>query len=58
MHIFHMFSYKSLASGALILEILVIADNKHMDFFADVTNIFHIFPSMYNTKLYRDTNRE
>ena len=26
--IFHMFSYKSLAPGALILGIIVIADNK------------------------------
>ena len=27
---FHMFSYKSLASGALVLVITVIADNKLM----------------------------
>ena len=31
MNIFHMFSYKSLASGALIIEIIVIADNKPME---------------------------
>ena len=31
-NIFHMFSYKSLASDALILEIVVIADNEPMDF--------------------------
>ena len=29
--IFRMFSYKSLASGAFILESIVIADNKLMD---------------------------
>ena len=29
---FHMFSYESLASGALFLGIIVIADNKSMDF--------------------------
>ena len=29
--IFHMFSYKSLASGALILGVIVIADMKPMD---------------------------
>ena len=32
MNIFHIFFYKSLASGALILEIMIIADNKPMDF--------------------------
>ena len=31
-HIFHMFFYSLLALGALILEIIVIADNKPMDF--------------------------
>ena len=31
--IFHMFSYKSLASCALISRIIVIADNKPMDLF-------------------------
>ena len=30
-YIFHMFSYKYLASGALIWGIIVIADNKPMD---------------------------
>ena len=29
--IFHMFSYSSLASGALVLVIIVIADNKPME---------------------------
>ena len=29
---FHKFTYKSLATGALTLEIIVIADNKLMDF--------------------------
>ena len=29
--IFHMFFYKSLASGALVLVIIVIADNKPME---------------------------
>ena len=28
---FHMFSYKSLASGAIVLVIIVIADNKPME---------------------------
>ena len=32
MNIFHMFSYKSPASGDLILEIVVIADNNPMYF--------------------------
>ena len=31
MNIFHMFSYKFLASCALIIEIIVIADNKPME---------------------------
>ena len=31
MNVFHMFSFKFLASGALILGIIVIADNKPMD---------------------------
>ena len=29
--VFHMFSYKSLASGALVLVITVIADNKPLE---------------------------
>ena len=32
MNLFQMFSYKSLASGAFILEIIVIAHNTPMDF--------------------------
>ena len=53
------------ASGALILGIIVIADNKQMDlcFFRCYKIIFlfyHILPnSAYNTKIYnRDTNRK
>ena len=55
---FFTFSYKSQASGALILEIIVIADNKPMDFCYRCYKKNHIFPNMYNTKIYRDTNRK
>ena len=37
MNIFHMFSYKSLCSGALILGIIVIADSKSRTCVTDVT---------------------
>ena len=30
---FHMFSFKYLATGAFILDIIIIADNKSMDLF-------------------------
>ena len=44
-------SYKSLASGALILGNIVIADNKPMDlcnrFY--IYSFYHIFPYAYNT---------
>ena len=38
--IFHMFSYKSLAPGALILGILVIANNKPMNLCYRCYNLF------------------
>ena len=58
---FHIFSYKSLATGALILWIIVIADNKPMTCVIDVIiYIHHIFPNAYrsNNKIYRGTNRK
>ena len=47
---FHMFSYKSLASGALSLVIIVIADNKPMNFTDVISNLFIkylLMPIMY-----------
>ena len=42
--IFHMFSYKSLASGAFFLEMIVIADNKPMIFcYRCYKNTFFIY---------------
>ena len=57
---FHMFSYKSLASDALILGILVIATNKPMDlcYRCYIYSFYHILPNAYNTKIYRYTNRK
>ena len=52
MIIFHIFSYKSLASGTLILEIIDIADNKLVNFCYRCSNIlFQVFPSTYNIKM-------
>ena len=57
-----MFSYQSLASGALVLVITVIADNKSMELCYrcyTVYNLFyHIFPNAYNTKIYRHIDRK
>ena len=53
------FSYKSLASGALILGIIGIADNKPVDLcYRCYKYFYHIFRNAYNTKIYRDTNRK
>ena len=52
-------SYKYVASGALTLELIVIADKKPIDFcFMCYKYLFGIFPNTYNTKIYRDTNRK
>ena len=58
--IFHRFSYYSLASGALVLEITVIVDNKPMEIcYRFVYNLFyHIFPNAYNIKIYRHIDRK
>ena len=47
-----MFSFKALASGALVVGMIVIADNKLMRIFLD------IFPNAYNTKKYRAAYRK
>ena len=55
-YILHMFSYKSLASGALILGIIVIATNNVT---VVIYNLFyHLFSNAYTTKIYRHTNRK
>ena len=58
--IFHMFSHKSLASGALILGVTVISTNKSMDLCnrCYIYSFYHIFSNAYNTKIYRHTNRK
>ena len=56
-----MFSYLSLASGALVLVITVIADNKPMElcYPCCIYNLFnHIFPYAYNIKIYRHIDRK
>ena len=60
MNIFHMFSYKYLASGALILGSIAIADIKHMCLCNGCYKytFYHMFPNAYNTKIYRDTKRK
>ena len=47
-----MFSYKSLAFGALILGIIVIADNKPMVLCCWCYKNDHTFPHAYNTSSY------
>ena len=58
--VFHMFSYLSLASGALGLVITVIADNKPKNCVTYVIyNLFnHMFPYAYNIKIYRHIDRK
>ena len=54
---FSNFSYKSLASGALILRSIVIADNNLSTCVKDfIIKLYHIFPNAYNTKIFRDTH--
>ena len=50
--IFYMFFYKSLASGALVLVITVIADNMPMElcYRCYLLSFYHIFPNAYNIK--------
>ena len=57
---FHMFSYISLASGALVLVIIVIADNKPMElcYRCYILSFCHIFPNAYNIKIYRRIDRK
>ena len=52
--VFHMFSYKSLASDALVLVITVIADKSPWNCVTYVMyNLFnHIFPIANNIKIY------
>ena len=49
--IFHMFSYKSLASDALILGIIVIATNTSMDlcYRCYIYSFYHTYHNAYNT---------
>ena len=56
---FHMFSYLTLASGALFLVIIVIADNSPWNCVTDVIyNFYHVFPNAYNIKMYRHIDRK
>ena len=49
-----MFTFTSLASCALILGVIVIADSKRWACVTDViNNFYHIFSNVYNTKIYR-----
>ena len=58
--IFHIFSYLSLASGALVLVITVIADNKPMElcYLCYIKPFNHIFPNGHNIKIYRHIDRK
>ena len=58
--IFHMFSFKSLASGALVLVISVIVENKPMElcYRCYIQSFYHIFPNAYNIKIYRHIDRK
>ena len=57
--IFHMFSYLTLASGALFPVIIVIADNKPMELcYRCYINFYHVFPNAYNIKMYRHIDRK
>ena len=58
--IFSHVSYKSLASGALILGSIVNADKMPMDLCYRCYKyyFYHLFPNTYNTKIYRDTKRK
>ena len=58
--IFHVFNYLILASGALFLVIIVIADNKHMElcYRCFFYNFNHVFPNAYNIKMYRHIDRK
>ena len=58
--IFHMFSYLTLASGALFLVIIVIADNKSMElcYRCYIYFFYHVFPNAYNIKMYRHIDRK
>ena len=47
----YIFSYNSSASGALILEIVVIVDNKLMRYICYKRYFYHIFPNSFNTKI-------
>ena len=55
MNIFHTFTYKSLATGTLIIKIIVIADNKPINLcyrFYILTS-YHIFTNAYNVNIFR-----
>ena len=53
--IFHMFSYKSLASGAIVLVLQSLLLTSSWNCVTDVIyNLFyHIYPDAYNIKIYR-----
>ena len=55
-----MFSYSALASGALVLVITVIADNKPMELWyrCYIQYFYHIFPNAYSIKIYRHIDRK
>ena len=57
---FYMFSYSSLASGTLVLAIIVIADNKPMELCnrCYILSFYHIFHNAYNIKIYRHIDRK
>ena len=52
-----MFSYLTLASGALFLVIIVIADNKPMEL-CYRCNFYYAFPNAYTIKMYRHIDRK
>ena len=58
--IFTCFLIKSLASGALVLVITFITDNKPMECVTDgIYNLFyHIFPNACNIKIHRHIDRK
>ena len=52
-NIFHMFSYNSIASGAIIIGYIVSADNNPMDlrYRCCKLTFYNIFPNAYTTKI-------
>ena len=53
MNIFHMLTYKSKASSAIIIRIIVIANNKpmYLRYRCCKLTFYNIFPNAYTTKI-------